>query len=273
MLNRKPGSAILIALFVMATVGVVAFGSTRTYISELHTTTNLTITDNAYYAAESGLEQGLLAYRENPNAQWSEQCSDPSIQCSRTGSSVDPTLDTPIAIKPDLANGATTKVKVGYLGGELDGGSLKQDESRQITIPTGNSATLNWTWATIDDTSTGIKACNVSQDHRLRISYINPDGTIDTNKTLDDTLPSQTISNISLTGSNGTIIQIRPLGCDLSNYSVSGTNIIVNKGNTTIDGIGEFGSVSRQLEAKIDRSTNQLLGIFDYTLYGKDSIQ
>lgn len=266
--RTQKGSAILIALFVMSTVGVVAFGSTRTYLSELKTTTNITLTDNAYYGAESGLEIALLKYRANPNLQWSNNCDPATSVCTRpSGTSV--TDDKPVAL-PALTNGAVPSVKVEFQGTKLTGTSLKKDDSKQINLNSdlGQSATLSWVW---DASCSSLSA----DSYGLRVSYIDSSGNLDTGQTLDTIYkPSQTSTNLTL--ANPTVIaRIRPLGCDLASYNLVGNSSgsLVDTGITTIDSIGDFAGVSRQLEARIDRSNNQLLGIFDYTLYGNSSIQ
>lgn len=61
------GSAILIAFFLMTAIGGVAFGIGRVFVLD---NTNSALNENgaiAFYAAESGIEEGLLRYRYDNN--------------------------------------------------------------------------------------------------------------------------------------------------------------------------------------------------------------
>lgn len=69
MKSRKKGSALIIALLLMAAIGSVAFGIGRIFLLE---TSVVGIYENstiAYYSAESGIEEGFLRYRYNRNAE------------------------------------------------------------------------------------------------------------------------------------------------------------------------------------------------------------
>ncbi len=65
----KSGSAMVITLLLLATVGSISFSIGRLFVLDL---TLSRIQDDsvvAYYAAESGIEEGLLRYRFNKNAE------------------------------------------------------------------------------------------------------------------------------------------------------------------------------------------------------------
>jgi len=69
----KKGSAILIALLIVALVGVVGFGVARIAIVQIRIANINDSALRAYHAAESGLEYGLLQYKINQNAVLSEE--------------------------------------------------------------------------------------------------------------------------------------------------------------------------------------------------------
>jgi hypothetical protein len=244
-LKTQSGSAILIALFIMATLGVLAFSTSKVYISEIRTTTNLNYSIAAYYAAEGSLERSLLAYRLNPNQ-----------EIPVTGSG----FATPIT----LTNSAQLSQKMKYLGATQIGAAVAQDDTRQITLDgSGPSAKLSWVW--------GSQLTNTLENRGLRITYIDP--------ITGDQLPTEPIfmpmsapgTNLSLP-TNPTIIRIRPIGVGLASYTVTPASGTIDTGISTIDALGEYGGVKRQLEAKIDRASNRLQSIFDYTILTKDSI-
>jgi hypothetical protein len=47
---------------------------------------------------------------------------------------------------------------------------------------------------------------------------------------------------------------------------------LVDTGETTIESIGTFGQVKRKLQAKIDRTSGTLIGIFDFALFSQTGI-
>lgn len=66
---KKKGSALIVAMMLIAGIGAVAFGIGRLLFIE---TTTATLYENgilAYYAAESGIEEGFLRYKFNRNAE------------------------------------------------------------------------------------------------------------------------------------------------------------------------------------------------------------
>ncbi len=66
---KQRGSAIVIAVFLVAAIGGLAFSFGRIFLIESR---NASITENgisAYYAAESGIEEGFLRYRYDRNAE------------------------------------------------------------------------------------------------------------------------------------------------------------------------------------------------------------
>jgi len=68
-MKKQKGSAILIAVLLVAAIGGIAFSFGRIFLLEA---ANATISENgivAYYAAESGIEEGFLRYRYNRNAE------------------------------------------------------------------------------------------------------------------------------------------------------------------------------------------------------------
>ena len=71
--NQRPntkyqtGAALLITMLIIATVGALALAVGRIVISELRITTSYADSIIAYQAAESGIEQGLLNFRNNRN--------------------------------------------------------------------------------------------------------------------------------------------------------------------------------------------------------------
>lgn len=64
---KQRGSAILIAVFLVAAVGSAAFAIGRLFLLDASISDKYESSVIAYYAAESGIEEGLLRYRYNKN--------------------------------------------------------------------------------------------------------------------------------------------------------------------------------------------------------------
>lgn len=76
---KKKGSALIVAMLLIAGVGAVAFGIGRLLFVE---TTTATLYENgivAYYAAESGMEEGFLRYKFDRNAAVPALPTDPAV--------------------------------------------------------------------------------------------------------------------------------------------------------------------------------------------------
>ncbi len=78
---KNKGSAVLIALLVVALISVVGFGVARIAIVQIRIASINDSALRAYHAAEAGMEYALLQYKLNPDAMISEQVkSNPSIK-------------------------------------------------------------------------------------------------------------------------------------------------------------------------------------------------
>jgi len=71
-LRVKSGSAMVITLLLLATVGSISFAVGRLFVLDLAMSRIYDDSVVAYYAAESGIEEGLLRYRFNKNAEIEE---------------------------------------------------------------------------------------------------------------------------------------------------------------------------------------------------------
>jgi len=81
---KQRGSALIIAMMLIATVGAAAFGIARLLYVDTAISTTYENGTLAYYAAESGIEEGFLRYKYNMNAEvpysnWVFNEDDPKI--------------------------------------------------------------------------------------------------------------------------------------------------------------------------------------------------
>lgn len=68
-MKTKKGSAMVITLLLLATVGSISFAVGRLFILDIAVSQMYDDSVIAYYAAESGIEEGLLRYRFNKNSE------------------------------------------------------------------------------------------------------------------------------------------------------------------------------------------------------------
>lgn len=66
---KKKGSAIVIAVFLVAAIGGIAFSFGRIFLLDASSASLSENGSSAYYAAESGIEEGFLRYRYNKGAE------------------------------------------------------------------------------------------------------------------------------------------------------------------------------------------------------------
>ena len=259
---RNKGSALLIALMIMASLGVATLSAAKLFLSETKTSTNISETAGAYYAAEGALEKALLKYKENPAIQLSGDCV--------TGVGVAnclPTVNSPWHLESGLQNGALLYTKIYNTSDMLENNNdIVRDESREFTIYGGDSVTLKWRWSEPSQPNQGI-----------RIIYINPETlAVDENKTAADIfINSQTSYTFATASSPNTIIKVRAMGNSIDWYKLASDGGKVDTGITTIDIKSKYLDVSRQLQVKINRNENQgsaLNSLFDYTLLSDCSL-
>lgn len=270
------GSALMIALFMMATLGVVTFTMAKIYIANTKTSTNIADTQGAYFAAEGALERSLLAYQKNHDVQASGDTGCNGITDSSASCQVKE--DATLLLLAQLDNAAAEQVRISYYAtptattfcSETVSPCLAQDTDAEIFVPNSTqSFTLNWT--SVAGQTPG----------PVRIIYIGDNGQYDHTDSIVTaaSASSQLISQPAQLNGQNYIVRFRPLGFDMDKYSVTGldSNHYVDTNTTTIDVVGFYRNTKRQLKATINRnSTSSHVGlnsIFDYTLLSQDSIE
>lgn len=257
------GSALLIALMIMSSLGVASLSAAKLFLSESKTSTNISQTASAYYAAESALEKALLAYRQDPSIQLSGSCDSRTSTNSCVAKASDQWFDS-----GGLNNTAKTYTKI-YSASAIsitNNEGIAQDQSKEFTIYSGVSATFDWEWENSPQTN----------QQGLRIIYINAETlTVDESRTpifVDATSQSSVTLSTSI---SKTVIRVRPMGNSISSYTLTPSSGSIDSGITTIDVKSEYLDVSRQLQVKINRNKDQgntLNSLFDYTLLSDCSL-
>lgn len=241
---------------IMGSLGVATLSAAKLFLSESKTSTNISETAGAYYAAESALEKALLEYKIDAGIQLSSSCDNRiDNKCVATAS------DGWKESNSSLTNTAKTFTKIYSYANSIENlTGIHQDESREFKVLDKN-ATLEWTWTDPSVIGQG-----------LRIIYIDMTTLeVDKNKSTSDIF-KQSPDN-TLTIPLNTLIRVRPLKGNIATYTLKAADDgKIDMGETVIDVKSEYRGVSRQLQVKINRnkdSGNTLNSLFDYTLLGE----
>lgn len=272
-LTAKSGAALLITMVIIATVGALVLALGRLALSELRITTTLTDSTIAYYAAEAGLEKGLLEFRLNKNKEIISEEQDLS-QILGLG----------------LGYQLTSTYLVTFIGGQYDRKFLPKDQTLQIDFPATNKPDqLNFNWQAVRNPPgltqgiieySFIHGMNgeITDTHIFPSAYGGGDLTCPLVPPIPPYfypgIPSGILTiNIS-TIPNPKKLIIKYLSCDPNstgmNYWITSSPNTGKFGgpNSTISSLGSFEKSQRKLEATVSRRTGTLLGIFEYVLYG-----
>lgn len=289
---NKPGSALLISIFLIAVFGTAAMGISKIVITEIRSNRLASDGKVAYYAAEAGIEDGLARYRNNPD-----------IILETT----DHKPKGPFYLNPDEGTlRANYQLRIWRneppeTGDVLNSSTyLKKDEIRQLDVSNlaGQSITLYWTRPLYDIRNTPLDTnddkTKSGNQTILQWQLINGNSTSPNTQVikeggngasiadrrgpflakLDDTISIPAGNNLKLklhayvvhdgsTGDNGAIVKylFKDAGIDPN------SSLTIDTGFTTIEAIGNFGDTTRKVQVKIDNTTRRAIGLFDYSLF------
>lgn len=267
----QKGSAILIALFIMASLGVITLSASRIYMGEAKTTSSLTDSTSAYFGAQAALEEQLYNYQKDGDFQLSSECD------SRIDATGCPALSTHgMKDLRTLPNTAVSRGQTYYFAtvDSIDCKSatpcpLEKDQTGQIIIPAHNDITphnditLKWQW-------------DAGSDRLLRISYIQ--GGVYQHEINSTVVPASETSHILANNSDEeAIYRFRPVDKTMGSnikywFESSDPGATIDNMKTEIIAQGEYNNTKRQLKAVLERNSGELNSIFDYTILSQDSI-
>lgn len=277
---RSKGSALMIAMLMMATLGAVSFTASRLYLSATKTSTNYADSASAYYGAESGLERAMLEFTKNSDVQYGGDCDfNSGSDCIVRPDSTLKQLSTDPNISMRMTYYGTPALKENQCPQAPAVSCVAQDASAEITVPkNGLAPTLNWEWKS----DPGVMRIVFVRDGET-FKNDDTDSVVIENRPGHDNYTSVTSRNLSHPGGEYTV-RFRPLDGDLKYYWMTygsgdptDPNAILNTGVTKIDVVGEFKGVKRQLQASVSKtganSRLGLNGLFDYTILSEDPIE
>lgn len=243
------GTALIITLLVITVISTIAFSVARLMIAEIRMTTGLEDSMGAYYAAEAGIEQGLLMWRYD---------HDVELPTKATASNGKPQEYT-------LSDISSYDLKIWYRNDSyIEKASLEKDQSVEYTISNLSSLYLSC------DKGCEAKVSFIPENpykNSLEYSVIGLGNEI---KKKDLLYFPQTETSIST--ANADKLRLHAWGSTKNYTLTAGEGDKLGGRYSFIESTGYFGSAKRKLQVKIDRASGTILGVYDFTLFGQDII-
>lgn len=282
--SERQGSALIITILIVSVISTISFMVSALAISEFRKAGSLQDSIAAYYAAESGIEQGLLQYRLWHDAEISQEV----YNAATAGAvRVTPTISTgtPFSVKLSPASSSTYAVKMWFKGMVI--GQAKQDgtpelgvQSRQILrdsavqISGASPKSLRLAWSPIGANGTIRAAGQPKYFVEVTASGVK-NGQPQTERTvIKDTDPSQFQVNFDLDTVQS--IRIKPWDMSALKYSLTlqdsqNKNMLFDNQISYIESTGTVGKAKRTLKVGVNRAGGTGLEAQDFVLYSGDN--
>jgi len=249
-------------MIIMMTVVAVAIGLSVLIINQFQFSANLDHAAVAYYAAETGLEEGLMVIKDSRD-KGTEKINDAITKLNNnTGGSI---------------NGASWDISDSTLSQEYWVESLEQNKTTSFTVENGGSMILNW----IDDCdkASWVEINYIPYNNNGQLSKDNPP--VRVLSPCSDAPPCKTDpQTINFPNSNlNYAVTIMPIYCDISNLKVKAYDADEGGGNQIdlgnriyLKSVGTFHGSKIALAASIPyRLPPQ--GIFNFVLFSEKTIE
>lgn len=254
MTTQPKGSALLIAMIMVAAISAAAFGLGKLLLSDIRITSSLEDSTAAFYAAEAGIEHGLLKFR------------------------IDRTTEITTPISVNLGSGRTYTMTTVYrkvnppavtVGcGQTGPAFIPQDCSLEFSTinpsngnPLSGNFSVSWVWR--------------SQPPDINRGGLEWTRVLTTGDICSDCrqLVAPSASSVVVSTANTKAIRIKPVGGTLNSVSVRSTaNEPVDSRVTTIEAVGTVGSAKRKLQALVDRDSGTIIGLFDFVVSSEQDV-
>lgn len=291
-MNGERGTALLITLVLIAVIGSIAFGVGRASLTNLRQTSRLEDSLDAYQAARAGIEDALLRFKFDKNA----EAPTTAIQgCSRLP---DITKDSQVYARVDLsvADGQPTVSCPNLAQGQFPTNpndivyDLKMYHKRPVgqdecvAVPSYNASVLPGCTSNlppgvpalrrdtaveydVSDVQSGpitINASFAQPDalNQIEVLELNNDGSEGAHHLLRTFPTSEVIKTPQLAR-----IRLRPFQNDLQMYDLRVAAGSLDSRFTTVESIGYFGVSKRKLTLTLDRLSGSIFDVFDFVLF------
>ena len=293
------GTALLMTMILITVIGSVAFGVGRTTLSNMRQVNRLEDSLNAYQAAQAGIEDALLRFRFDKNAEAPMSASCNTVSPNYTV----PTVSSKIFSRVNISNPVSKDCV--DLSGPVPAPSSPDDivydlkmfykkdinQHECITIAevlpqdppgcirTSQSAALNQDTAieydvrNIPNLSLKAKFSSPNLSNAIEVISI---GTTAVNGVPVDQILGQSLlrpngdtvdSNPSTFSPEAERIRLRAFGSSLAMYDLSAPGKTLDSRITIVESIGYFGVSKRKLTLTLDRLTGTVSEVFDFVLF------
>lgn len=262
-IKTKKGAALLTVLLLISFISILIFGISRQTISEMALNRGNNDSIGAYYAAEAGLQDGLLRFKLNRDY----------------ATTTPDTVNLGAKAKYNLTMAwQTAKNPPEQTGNIVSTGKILKDQPMELVVSydsannSSQTVTFNINCAVLD--KSGVQIASEKADS-VEILEINASGGITSRfvKKCPIDLATDISKNVTLLGVAK--VRINAFFNDPASdpdahlkYTVTfPKSIQIDSGYTTITSTGIIGDNVRKLELKIDRTTGKAVGFLDYALY------
>jgi len=291
-LQSNTGNALLITMLVVVVISAIGLSVSRLTLSQVRQTSQLEDSVTAYYAAESGIEQGLLMWRYNRDVEVPANIEGGMSEQDQNAMRVDLDLMTvtyPTNILTEIpqdrkksyydlrvwyknpivastseevvcSDASTSEMCTNPDRPIVDTGALpalEKDQAIEYNVEGLSDVTLEWDFVT-DYGAAGCDTC------RLEATGVSKEGFEVNKKFYTYGQRSGGIIDIN----NIKLLRLRVFGDSLKEYSLSidAPNKMSSR-YSTIESLGYYGNAKRKLQIKIDRATGSILGPYDFLLF------
>ena len=298
MKNRHKASSLVLVVVVMAVIITAVFSASRLALVQFNQANRDEDNIFAYYAAKAGIEDGLIRFRYNRDAETpTSTATPPKLKVQRYNLTTGANSEVAEGAKVTLKKSEQSyDMKLQFRGsqiGDFNDVSAKnpdvaKDDFLELTgFPaTGRQYFLRYRFEFYNN-GTGCDANALVQIQQIQ-------QTVDVSKPIsydqvsvkkiagESFIDSQASNNLFVRVNPGTggekltsSIRLRPFGCSIR-YALATTDASGSGGSpgpmfdnltSTITSTGYYGDAKRTLIAEIDRLSGQLISVYDFNVY------
>jgi len=276
--NQQSGASLILTVLIVSIFSISVLAVGRVLTSEIRLNSDYGSQEVAYWAAESGVEKGLLYLANNHQ--------EPVLPVGADSNSLN-------YLKTDLDNNqiSTGQISDGdndisynflkvYDQVRLDKTEYLLEKDQGISLRPTEQTSLLINWDIVDQNENPIGSFNCNKN-RLYIRINKNDGSFETR-----TFPSQNQCNrgevsstasLPMSPSQDRLVQIKAFLSDsrkkIELKLSTSDNSLVGGRYIYIESIGQFNSASKKILAKIDREEIGLPNMMDYVIFSEDEIR
>jgi len=281
--SREGGAALLLALLIVSLLSLASLAIGMTLVSEIKLTSAYRHKEEAFWAAEAGIEKGLLFYRLNrERPEFPAGAASENGKCQRTILADDGSDHSRIygncrgiATDPDQRI-FDLRVYDRQIFNHQEF-TLEKDEGLTFRVNNMPAKSLNIKWWLVDKDGSYVSALH---DSRLYIRANCADGSFAT-KVYSNIPRTEHISLINFGGGSAcpkpTTLQLKafihnePKDRQMK-VKIDSNNKLVGGPYIYIESVGYYRGVNKRLQVKIDREAASIYNILDYVIFSRENL-